>query len=1627
MAGAMKSVEMKDRRDESLVNTLMDAKINDARKVLKKTRNEDWKLRKLMLAKHKKEDFNKMIRKAKKSAKQVRNKQEKKHADKKTHLESVKEAKAKKHEEKIEVPEDIKRYESLSIFKKDTNNNELKKEIKESNREVLSVDVTLSEEEKEVLRLPAKFTTHKVLTVENMDEAIEIAHAKVRYDSMEETRPKAKEDENPDDVEVELTETEKDTIRDEMARPRLAFDDSTRTLHLGGKRVTDYRQNSKVHLPGPLGPVPEANMALRKAKYLEVFQDHLDKNCRKGCQEQNLSKSQQAGLKSLQKRIKEGDLVVLQTDKTGSFAACSPQAYRDMGLEHVGNHKEISWDKAAATQRTLNGHTSMWIKMAGLGQELGQVDRMRETFLNKSVQVPPMYLLLKDQKKVPEGSLPKTRPVVSGCKGMNLHLNDIVSDILEPLARNMEGNEEFISTEDALAFVDALNNDFKNKELTKAQVEAVLTASDAEALYPSLDAYECAKVVREEVAKMDFNMDGFNWKEMARYLAMTSEGWQWRQWCVRDLIPWRRYSKGPSPGITGSGPLGKDIEDENKWIFPDRDPGPVQLRLLLAACLGIAVETIFRLHTYRFGGSLWEQVSGGPIGLRVTAVVAKIRMIRWMRELKDTLTTNGVDPMLAGFYVDDVRLVTPQIPPGVRWSKEAHQFQFNTHWMEEDLDSNTPAGERTSLQLLQVMNSLAPDLTFTLELPRDFSSGRIPTLDSEWWLELEGDTQSLKYSFYQKPTACPYLVLENSAWSWKNKHCTLAQELVRRSSNMSESLPLAERLEVVEKFISKMKDSGYNRVQARQITISGLKGYEARRKRELEVGTPVHRRKHTTQEGRDLRKMIEKQSWYKNRTGSDQAKTPNSATPGGSHRHSTRPQHTSKEPVAVMFIPRTPDGTLITRLREVEAKLAEFNNKPIRLVEEAGVKLLESLCQGDPWENTPCGRGECTTCPASWGRPGTCRVRNIIYQNICIPCKDAEKSTRYIGESARTMYERGQEHAEDAKNPSKLSHMRDHVEQCHQELSEVLQRDPGKIFSMQLIKPARSALSRQLREAVEIANNITGGVLLNSKEEFNRCLIPSIQVLGAWRKQDTPTSDEHQLEKEESESLSTRHQKRCNKIPTTEVRKKKRPKLQDIREILVAGRRQEPKPGEAPTVEPRVMSHAGEDQVQDQVKQVTLEVAEVVLDTAGAPTVEPRNDSQAADIPHVREVLDGAGAPTVEPRVQVQAVNEVKEESGLVKVQVPQKVLDGGGAPTVEPRGTSQASLVRVQEVPNGVRAPTVEPRATSQVPDTPDADQEVLNGAGAPTVEPCVQVLVVQQVLARVGAPTVEPCVRNPVLDTPGDDQGVSDGAGAPTVEPRVTQVVTQPLKIDTQQVSHDDTRPVYVGIVDASCGSSISTCVSKSTSKSSSDPMYGRTHAQTGEKVVSRNEVTRNERTNTQTSEMVVSRSEVTQFEDLKTENMVKKERKTARSVSEGVTGNHIFKCISSRGKQFRNVDIHSKMVKSSKINNGGRRGGRTCRGKSTQLGGRSDIRTYLEPSSASTNLSIYNNQFPGDNYTHIGVVLEKDEDGFEIVNYPTNIDQGSSLFSLNIFYDYQDFSQDDLRDISKTYLGIYKEDLG
>ena len=62
-----------------------------------------------------------------------------------------------------------------------------------------------------------------------------------------------------------------------------------------------------------------------------------------------------------------------------------------------------------------------------------------------------------------------------------------------------------------------------------------------------------------------------------------------------------------------------------------------------------------------------------------------------------------------------------------------------------------------------------------------------------------------------------------------------------------------------------MANSGYTVEQARKVIISGLRGYEAARLRAIKSGVRMHRSAKSGAEGRNLRTLLAKTSWYKER------------------------------------------------------------------------------------------------------------------------------------------------------------------------------------------------------------------------------------------------------------------------------------------------------------------------------------------------------------------------------------------------------------------------------------------------------------------------------------------------------------------------------------------------------------------------------------------------------------------------------------------------------------------------------------------------------------------------------------------------------------------------------------------
>ena len=184
-----------------------------------------------------------------------------------------------------------------------------------------------------------------------------------------------------------------------------------------------------------------------------IYKKYREEVCnKKGEVRGNLTEDEKDGLKSLQKRIKEQEIIILKTDKSGKLCVTTREEYRKMGEEHTNKDEVIDRKGIIEKERQRNGHVFFWAKMWGSGDEHGHRDRIIDSKVVSSEQLASMYLMYKDHKE-----MKATRPVVTGCNSNTKGMSNSVSDLLESVNKAKEGAYEVISGEDMLAKVERYN------------------------------------------------------------------------------------------------------------------------------------------------------------------------------------------------------------------------------------------------------------------------------------------------------------------------------------------------------------------------------------------------------------------------------------------------------------------------------------------------------------------------------------------------------------------------------------------------------------------------------------------------------------------------------------------------------------------------------------------------------------------------------------------------------------------------------------------------------------------------------------------------------------------------------------------------------------------------------------------------------------------------------------------------------------------------------------------------------------------------------------------------------------------------------------------------------------------
>ena len=200
-----------------------------------------------------------------------------------------------------------------------------------------------------------------------------------------------------------------------------------------------------------------------------------------------MSKSEVRGLKSLKNRIAKGQLVIADSDKSKRFCVLSQEQYIESGNVHTSKDIEIQPHQIKKIQKSVNDHVFWANRIFQCGSNWNHTDRMATNLVDNGEQVCKMTLLIKDHKKWSPGSEgpPPSRPVISGNSGLNCHLSDLISMVIEPIAYEASGNE-IDSTDSMIARINRINK------------ELLLPKCDKK---PGIEAVKMDTTVKDSVGK----------------------------------------------------------------------------------------------------------------------------------------------------------------------------------------------------------------------------------------------------------------------------------------------------------------------------------------------------------------------------------------------------------------------------------------------------------------------------------------------------------------------------------------------------------------------------------------------------------------------------------------------------------------------------------------------------------------------------------------------------------------------------------------------------------------------------------------------------------------------------------------------------------------------------------------------------------------------------------------------------------------------------------------------------------------------------------------------------------------------------------------------------------------------
>ena len=349
-------------------------------------------------------------------------------------------------------------------------------------------NTVINEDEKHILSLPPKFAIPDKVDEHKCEIEIEKAITKLRW---ERHQTGTKNTNLPPTGDFKTHE------------------DTGTTIDFRNMRPTDLPFNGRVYLPPALELDTEVQLHMLK----QNLQKATEKYKRENDEKEDLTSNERKGLKSLTSRVKNKDIVILSTDKSGRHAVDTPENYRESVEPHIRNDIEIDREEHDRSETIMNAHAYTWLKILRTGEKVGGKDRIKNNLKSRNSEYAVLSSLRKDHKVIEDPIKgPPGRPLCSGNVGYNYRFSHLICMFLKDVTENEPTECE--NTEDLIA-------KFKEINVNGVGADVQIGSMDVKALYPSLEIDHAIEIVCKEFVESRIKIDGINTKELTLYIALT--------------------------------------------------------------------------------------------------------------------------------------------------------------------------------------------------------------------------------------------------------------------------------------------------------------------------------------------------------------------------------------------------------------------------------------------------------------------------------------------------------------------------------------------------------------------------------------------------------------------------------------------------------------------------------------------------------------------------------------------------------------------------------------------------------------------------------------------------------------------------------------------------------------------------------------------------------------------------------------------------------------------------------------------------------------------------------------------------------------------------------------------------